>query len=255
MANNVTEFDILVVNAGIDVNLLNNILHKVQNIKSKQLKFYLTTDGGDPHIAFKISKLLQDLYQDGYIQVVMGRCKSAGTLIACGAKAIEYVKHKGELGPLDVQKISVSDLQAKQVSALNLFKTIEYISNESAKLFQKNFMVFKSMGLGTKSASEVSCDIVKSIYEPICSQIEPNVIGEFARNLEISKHYMQSLNKKYNNLKGMDKLIYGYPDHNFVIDCDEALDLFLNVQSIDNEPISGYNNEQVYFKVYDSGNK
>lgn len=251
--------DILIVNSQIDLQLYNDIITTiVDKNKTPILDFILITNGGDPHSAYKIAKFLQNKYAEGYRQIIINRCKSAGTLITCGAKEIVFDKYRGELGPLDVQRISNDDLQAKQISTLNLFQTIEYISKKSVELFFKNFVMLRQSGLSIKSASEVCCDIIKSIYEPICRQIEPNAIGEFSRNLEIMRDYLTMLNKKYNNTKNGDKLISGYPDHNFVIDYEEAKIIFQNLIELDNATINMYNSSinnmqgKLLFTPYDS---
>ena len=234
--------DVLFINSEIDLSLYNNIVNSIANaVKSNTLDLVLITNGGDPHIAYKISRFLQNQYQDGYNQIILNRCKSAGTLIACGAKTILYDKNNGELGPLDVQRVSTDNLQIKQISTLNLFKTMEYISKESVGLFFKNFTMLRQSGLSIKSASEVCCDIIKSIYEPICRQIEPNAIGEFSRNLQIMQDYLNLLNKKCNNIKDGNKLVNSYPDHNFVIDYEEAQTLFNTITELDKEVIISYN--------------
>lgn len=56
---------------------------------------------GDPNAGYRIGRALQHNYDDVTLLVV-GPCKSAGTLIAIAANKL-VIGDMGELGPLDIQ--------------------------------------------------------------------------------------------------------------------------------------------------------
>ncbi len=71
----------------------------------------LVTEGGDPDAAYRMSRSLQEHYER-FFCVVVGWCKSAGTLITIGAHELILVQQ--ELGPLDVQMSKRDDLMEMQ---------------------------------------------------------------------------------------------------------------------------------------------
>ena len=102
--------DILIIKDDIEENLLKQIVNDVECKKKKdKLSLFLITNGGDGDTAFKIARYLQFKYKDGYEQYIIDRCKSAGTLISCGANKILFISPFGELGPLDLQLINIKD--------------------------------------------------------------------------------------------------------------------------------------------------
>lgn len=74
---------------------------RVDTPTNKQCALILTTPGDDADAAYKIARILQATY-GSFSLIVPSDCKSAGTLMALGAKEIVFGRY-GELGPLDVQ--------------------------------------------------------------------------------------------------------------------------------------------------------
>src|SRR5262249_33890142 len=77
-------------------------------------------------------------------------------------------------------------------------------------------------------ASRVSSRLLSRIYE----QINPDALGQDYRDLSIAIHYGERLNRKFTNLKkdALTRLVYEYPSHDFVIDLEEAKELFQRVE-------------------------
>ena len=73
----------------------------LRNDESDKLSFYIETPGGFGEAAEEIAKLLRNKYD--YVEfIVVGECKSAGTiLVMCGDKI--YLNDTGSLGPIDAQ--------------------------------------------------------------------------------------------------------------------------------------------------------
>ena len=252
--------DILIIKDDIEEGLLLNIVKEIENRRKKdKLSLFLITNGGDGNVAFKIARYLQFKYKDGYEQYVIDRCKSAGTLICCGAKKIFFVYPFGELGPLDLQLINIKDFDISQKSVLDIFQCLDKIQQDMCIIYTQGFSVFKRNCFSTEKSLSICRDIVKTIYEPICNKLDPYQIGEYNRKINISLKYMQMMNNKSDNLKDSGKLINGYPSHSFVIDYEEAKNLFKNVEEYTSKEIIDFvielcNNKQkeFYFYSYDN---
>ena len=192
----------------------------------------LTTEGGGVHVAYRVARILQRVYDD--IRVfVSGWCKSAGTLLAvCGHELI--VGDKGELGPIDVQRGRTDDLW-QSTSGLTETAAVTTLEEIAWSLFKKLVTETKDLSGGQitfKTSADSAAPLVSGMLTPIFAQIDPLKLGENARALEIASEYADRLDEHSNNLRAgsRDALVSGYPDHGFVIDRKEAQKLFVNVK-------------------------
>ena len=191
----------------------------------------LTTEGGDAHVAYRVARILQRLYD--HIQVlVSGWCKSAGTLLAvCGHELI--VGDKGELGPIDVQRGLKDDLW-QSTSGLTETAAVTTLEEIAWSLFRKIVTETKDLSGGQvtfKTAADAAAPFVSGMLTPIFAQIDPLKLGENARALAIASEYAGRLDEHSNNLRAGSRhaIVSGYPDHGFVIDRKEAKKLFVRV--------------------------
>lgn len=85
----------------MDMNDLYTIKDVLREDSSKKLSFYIETPGGSGTAAEEIAILLRNKYE--YVDfIVVGECKSAGTILAmCGDEI--YLNDTGSLGPIDAQ--------------------------------------------------------------------------------------------------------------------------------------------------------
>ncbi|WP_250910091.1 SDH family Clp fold serine proteinase [Escherichia coli] len=74
---------------------------KLTMVYKKMFFFCVATYGGDPSAGYRIGRALQHNYEHITVLVV-GPCKSAGTLMAVAAHKL-VIGDMGELGPLDIQ--------------------------------------------------------------------------------------------------------------------------------------------------------
>ncbi len=89
-------------------------------------------------------------------------------------------------------------------------------------------MIMRSNGaISTKTASGIAREIAVGLLAPITAQVDPIQIGEVRRAVRIAKDYASRLKGNPNTIQ---KLVEGYPSHSFVIDIDEAQELFENVR-------------------------
>ena len=98
---------------------LRQTLLKARLRNRSKASLVLTTNGGDANEAYRLARFFQESYGQlgGFRVVVLGPCKSAGTLVAVGATELA-MGPLGELGPLDVQ-LAKQDEIAIQSSGLN----------------------------------------------------------------------------------------------------------------------------------------
>ncbi len=204
--------------------------------KKKNLLLFLTTEGGFPNVAYRIGRWLQDAYSDGQITiVVVGWCKSAGTLICIAAHRL-LISDTGELGPLDVQ-IAKTDEMWERSSGLVVEAAFEKLQQESFKLFFKHLMDIKEQAgrITFKTAADLAAQMVVGQTHDIFAKIDPLTVGD--RSNLIAEQYAIRLNLKASNLiasrrvDALDMLLRGYPSHSFVIDREEASKLFKHVDA------------------------
>jgi Serine dehydrogenase proteinase len=163
--------------------------------KSKPAFLLLHTRGGAPVPAYLISRYLKTSSEHGFVVSVPRRAKSAGTLIALGAKEI-HMGMMSELGPVDPQ--------FSNLPALGLGSALDYIARICEKYPASSEMLAKYLH----------------------SSLSIQHLGYFERVSESATHYAEKLLKRdelpSDKAEKIAKhLVYGYKDHSFAIDCDE----------------------------------
>lgn len=226
----------------------NNIIDICRNRKlRKNLILILSTHGGDPNAAYKISRCFQIAYktlessfstedEKGSFSIIIDDiCKSAGTLLCIGADQL-IMSGNGELGPIDIQLLKEDEI-SEFTSGLTPIQAVNFLEGEADRMFKRAFLSLKLSGLNfsTKMASQISTDITTGLLSPIFGQIDPLRVAEVDRSLRIAQEYGSRLNN--GNLKegNLEQLISGYPSHGFVIDRVETKKLFNNVNHLEGE--------------------
>ena len=184
----------------------------------KRASLVLTTDGGDAHQAYRLARLFQDIYEGSrnFRLVVLGRCKSAGTLVAVGAGELA-MGPLGELGPLDIQLAKVDEI-AVRTSGLDMLGALAVLQSEAFSAFEQYLVkIINRSGrtVSTKTACDVAASIVSGLFRPIASQIDPHRLSEVERMMRIAQAYGERLgtsNLKKGSQPGsaLDRLISGY---------------------------------------------
>jgi hypothetical protein len=215
--------------------------------KRKNVLLVLTTRGGDPHVAYRISRALQDLYntrpaasptpgkkkvaaQGKFTVMVLSKCKSAGTIIALGASNV-WMSKSAELGPIDVQ-LRKPDEVGERTSGLTPMQAMSVLENQSLSMFKRHFQQLRfdsELVFSTKMAAEIATTATVGLLSPIFSQIDPMRLAEVDRSMRISADYGERLNV---NLKdnALQRLLAKYPAHGFVIDWREAEEIFKEIE-------------------------
>jgi len=232
MALDSLEADIFLISGEINRTTAEKLIEFQKNAEHrKNTVLILTTPGGDPDAAYKISRHLQNFYEK-FTLFVFGYCKSAGTLLALGANEIVMSEH-GELGPLDVQIRKDDDL-FWQSSGLDIFTALHIVSGQSFFAFEDHFLKILNRSGGTistKTSANIAALMAYNLMTPIMAQIDPMKLGEVQRAINIAFEYGKRLGKEVQISEDcVYNLIYNYPSHGFVIDFSEAQTLFPNVR-------------------------
>lgn len=223
-----TETDLYIYSGGIAGEGADQLITTVQeNTKRrKNAALALTTFGGDPNAAYRIARFLQNTYGSFNIYV-FGYCKSAGTLVALGAKEI-IMSEFGELGPLDVQIPRVDELDHE--SGLVYHQALLTLRAHAFDFFEECYLNLKNRSGGTistRTASTIASSMAVGLLSPLAEQIDPLKVGEVIRALNLAEEYGKRLTK---NTKALQKLTSQYSAHGFVIDYKEAKELLGNVR-------------------------
>lgn len=159
------------------------------------------SNGGRIEPAYFISKICKEKSKSKYIVSIPSRAKSAATLIALGADEI-HMGSLSELGPIDPQY--------KGLPALSLSSALECICGLCEK-FPKSSNMFAEYLSKTLSLEQLG------YFERISGSAEHYAI----RLLENKRSQLANPPESISN-----RLVYDYKDHGFLIDKDEALEIF-----------------------------
>lgn len=214
----------------------NNVDKFIRIIRDKENRksgcaIILSTYGGDPDAGYRIIRSIKQYY-DSLTLYVFGVCKSTGTLMALGADEI-VMSDFGEFGPLDIQL--VKDDELLNMSGLNFVQSLLSLNEQMLNSFEDIFFSLKRRSqnsITTKTASEIASRLSIGLISPISAQMDPVKLGEVQRAINIAHEYG---NRLCSDSELVEKLITNYPSHGFVIDYEEAKNIFVNVRWIDND--------------------
>jgi hypothetical protein len=222
-----------------NVNRFMSCLLRTKNRKH-EIALVLTSDGGDPHAAYRFGRVLQRLFDRSRV-IVTGRCKSAATLVAVACDEITF-GFWGELGPLDIQ-VRKRDEIAFYSSGLDSTQALNLITGHVYTCFEhyRNELIDSSKGaLSFRTACEIATSLATGFLSPITAQLDPYRLGEIDRLMAICTAYGERLSARKNNLHddALDRLVNGYPSHFYIIDAEEAREIFKKVSLLkDNEGV------------------
>jgi hypothetical protein len=224
--------DFLIVNSPMEANLFIDVVRAVTQGKvNKGLVLSIVTWGGSADEAYRVGRYLQSAY-DRITAFVPACCKSAGTLLAIAANSL-IMSPFGELGPLDVQLRKKDEIFGRR-SGLITRAAISDLGSHTFEMFE-NFMlgmIGNSYGsVSFKMAADISAKMSSEIMSKIYEQINPDSLGQDFRDLSVATKYCERLARWSGNISndGIRKLVHDYPSHDFVIDSEEAKEIFVHV--------------------------
>jgi membrane-bound ClpP family serine protease len=146
---------------GVDIRLISDC---VKRRRRSDVILMLITPGGDADVAYRIARCLQRKY-GRFSLYISGYCKSAGTLIALGARELIISDH-GELGPLDVQMAKKDDLVQRQ-SGLTVMAALETLHEKAFSAFEKYFLETTAKGGGNitvNTAADIATKLTTGLF-------------------------------------------------------------------------------------------
>lgn len=228
-----SEADVVLFNARVTRQNQTRLLKLLDSRqRSPNVFVILLTEGGDPHAAYKIARLLQQRYVR-FTCFLPAYSKSAATIILMGAHDL-VISDDGELGPVDVQ-LSKKDALAEYESGLTILSALTALQEKAYLAWEHFFLAMESKSEGSitlKTAAHAASELTTGLFSPVYQQIDPLQLGEAARAMAIGNEYGKRLNRTSRNLRpnALDRLVSQYPDHGFVIDRAEAEILFYRVR-------------------------
>ena len=221
--------------------LLNDICSQWPADNLQTLDILLDSIGGDVNATYQLVTFLRD-HSSKLRIMVPDYAKSAATFLCLGADEICLSK-TAELGPLDVQ-IPDPRKSGDFMSALDAFKALEYLRQYAMETLDLTVkMVLERSALTVKEALEEARQFVSIVITPLYQQVRPLDLGEYRRTLAIGEEYSRRVMERY-SYKGEDsenvnriiqRIVWSYPSHRFVIDYEEAKELGLNVHLLNEE--------------------
>lgn len=196
------------------------------------INFLVHSGGGDINVAYQIAEFLRE-HCDKMRLFVPLFAKSAATIFALASDEIIMCDF-AELGPLDTQILEERGRgERKFSSALNPFKSLSQI--QSFSLETMDLVVKLLVRRSTLTVDEAIGKAIKfsaGISNPLYEKLDIEKLGEYSRALMIGKEYGVRLLHRYNkNMDAdrrdtvVDRLVYGYPSHDYIIDYKELIDL------------------------------
>lgn len=151
-----------------------------------------------------------------------------------------------ELGPLDAQ---LRDPRGSAIprSALNTFKSLEYLQRYTLDTLNLAVILLLQKGrMDVPYAIEQALPFVSCIATPLYQQVEPQELGEARRHLAIAEEYGERIMRRYGHSSTsaakvkdiVNKLVWEYPSHSFVIDVLEAQQIGLKAEELDDARIN-----------------
>ena len=202
----------------------------------EELDLVINSGGGDIHAAYQMIELLR-LHTKRLYACIPFYAKSAATLLCIGADAI-FVDELAQLGPLDTQIYEEKKGgRAEFTSALNPFKTLEQLQKFSLETLDITVkMLVRRSGMDLDECLKHAIDFVRGTTGSLFTQLNPEKLGEFSRALSVGTEYGERLLRRFTSwdkekrTRILEKLVHGYPSHDYVIDYHELKEIGFNVK-------------------------
>lgn len=191
--------------------------------------------GGDINVSYQMIEVLR-MHAKSVSAVVPLYAKSAATLLCLGADDI-FMDELAQLGPLDTQIVEEKGGQISVASALHPFKTLEQLRQFSLETLDITVkLIMSRCPMSPDEALDHAIKFVGAITTPLFSQLSPEKLGEYSRALSIGMEYGERLLRRYSKIpleqqeRLLERLVHGYPSHEYNINYSEAMELGLPVK-------------------------
>jgi hypothetical protein len=191
----------------------------------------LRTLGGSADAAYRLARALVRHYRR-LIVYVDDYCKGAGMLLALAAHEL-VISDFGELGPLDLASPHPVT-PGRGESGLALIQGLQALREQAETTFEQYLTRFRSrrgLAMSTRSAIEQASALSVGLMREVFSQIDPFQVAEAERARRMATLYTERLGTGHLKEGALERLLTGYPSHDFVIDREEADDLLRTVRA------------------------
>lgn len=201
--------------------------------RTQRVELLLHTGGGSADVAYQIASVFR-AHCKGLKVLVPLMAKSAGTLLCLGADGVEMGEF-AEFGPLDVQLTDELERGKRPFSPLDEFKSMEFLREYATEFLDEFAFALSERGMSVKQALHDAIPAVTGMMTPMFSHIDPSKVGTYRRALAQGEEYASRLLKSCGNPRAatiVRRLVWDYPDHRFVINRDEAVEMGLPVKPL-----------------------
>jgi hypothetical protein len=213
----------------------------MEDHKFDELDLVINSGGGSIDSAFQIAELLR-LHTKKLNACVPFYAKSAATLLCISADEI-ILDDLAQLGPLDAQVLEGKrNGRGQFVSALNPFKALEQLQLFSLAALSAAFtMIDNRTDLSVDDCMKHAIEFVRATSAPMFGQLNPEKLGEYSRALNVGKEYGDRLLRRFSKLDEkkrseiLEKLVHGYPSHDYIIDLHELTEMGLQAKLLSSE--------------------
>jgi len=197
-----------------DVDIVNEILEKLTDGKKiDTIEMIVSSLGGDANAAYSIAKLTRR-YCDKFNVILPRRAKSGASLLSLGSDKIIMSKI-AELGPID-PIVSHPMLPSTMIPARCCPYFIESVLPKVSRMGVEDYFLK-----------------VDYAHVGYC-MMAVELARDYAKRLLTSFHFKDQPDK-VKSIEDLIKKLTGYPSHGFVIDIDEAKELGLNVEELNED--------------------
>lgn len=202
----------------------------------EEVDLVIHSGGGDINTAYQMVELIR-LHAQRLFACVPFYAKSAATLLCLGADEI-FLDKLAELGPLDTQVYEEKKGgKGDFVSALNPFKTLEQLQAHSLEALDRCVrMLVARSSLDVDECIRHAIRFSVGTTSPLFAKLNPEKLGEYSRALAVGSEYGARLLRRFSAWDGdkrsrvVEKLVHGYPSHDYIIDYHELDELGFTVK-------------------------
>lgn len=219
-------------NIGLDV--LVQVRRALGDRQFNDLDVVIHSGGGDIHAAYLIAVLLRSHTKKTLSACVPLYAKSAATLLCIAADTI-VLDEIAQLGPLDTQiRREERGGKVDYQSALNPFKTMAELRNLALTTLEDSVkLIADKSGLVVGESLEHAIRFVQATVGALFNQFPPDKLGDSSRALSIGSEYgYRLLRNREKPTEIIDRLVYQYPAHDYVIDYQELKNIGLDVLDV-----------------------
>jgi Serine dehydrogenase proteinase len=198
------------------------------------LEILVHTPGGHASIAYRMARFFKS-HCRRLNMIVPLTAKSAGTILCLAGDCI-YMGELAELGPLDVQITDELEKGKRPFSPLDEFKSMDFLREYATEFLDYFVFALKERGMSVKQALHEAIPAVTGMMSPMYAHIDPSKVGSYRRSLAEGEEYARRLLQGTGNPNAEDvveRLVWKYPEHDFVIDPAEAIEIGLPVKILD----------------------